>query len=211
MKKNRIRWVDLAKGIAILLVIIGHTVDNKVIIGVIYSFHMPLFFILSGYTATLSLNKTQLLLKFRKAAKSLLLLVYIIWLIRLPAFYFTGRLNYSFIQIILSGVFASASKCYINTLLIPEFGMGWFLVALFFLRSLYDWIQYMLQGKYMTTISLIITALGVTIGQRVYLPFSLDIVMASFGFYHVGQLMKQHSIKPSLPLFGGSLLCWGGE
>lgn len=51
--RKRIEYVDVAKGIAILCVVAGHTfaaydpgsLQNKFI----YSFHMPLFFILSGF------------------------------------------------------------------------------------------------------------------------------------------------------------------
>lgn len=44
MAKQRLDWLDIAKGIAILLVIVGHTVNNPSIIRqVIFSFHMPLF------------------------------------------------------------------------------------------------------------------------------------------------------------------------
>ena len=49
--RARIGWVDVAKGIAILLVIVGHTLSSG---GMpwkaVFSFHMPLFFILAGYT-----------------------------------------------------------------------------------------------------------------------------------------------------------------
>lgn len=45
----RIKEYDIAKGIGILLVIIGHNVDStKAAHMFIYSFHMPLFFVLSG-------------------------------------------------------------------------------------------------------------------------------------------------------------------
>lgn len=51
MAKQRFDWLDIAKGIAILLVIAGHTVNNPSLTRqVIFSFHMPLFFILAGYT-----------------------------------------------------------------------------------------------------------------------------------------------------------------
>ena len=47
---ERIEYVDIAKAVAIFLVVLGHTVtsnsDAKIII---YSFHMPLFFILAGF------------------------------------------------------------------------------------------------------------------------------------------------------------------
>ena len=53
-KKKREEFIDIAKGIAILCVIIGHTWKNaypadKRLMVFIYSFHMPLFFILSGW------------------------------------------------------------------------------------------------------------------------------------------------------------------
>lgn len=47
--RQRIDWIDFAKGITILLVIIGHNVSGP-LRGAIFSFHMPLFFILSCVT-----------------------------------------------------------------------------------------------------------------------------------------------------------------
>jgi len=49
--KSRLSYVDIAKGIAMLLVIIGHcSYAGKTLVGWLYSFHMPLFFALSGFT-----------------------------------------------------------------------------------------------------------------------------------------------------------------
>ncbi|MCC8049997.1 MAG: acyltransferase family protein [Clostridiales bacterium] len=49
-KSNRIEWIDVAKGIGIILVIMGHCFNKSSLIHKwIFSFHMPLFFILSGY------------------------------------------------------------------------------------------------------------------------------------------------------------------
>lgn len=61
MKKDRYLWVDCAKGIGIILVVYGHVVrglinadivsSNKILSyvdSIIYTFHMPLFFFLSG-------------------------------------------------------------------------------------------------------------------------------------------------------------------
>lgn len=47
MVKERIRWIDMAKGIGILLVMIGH-LHLPYVTAWIYTFHIPLFFILSG-------------------------------------------------------------------------------------------------------------------------------------------------------------------
>ena len=51
MGSKRLDWIDIAKGIAIILVIVGHTVPNpSPLRHAIFSFHMPVFFILAGYT-----------------------------------------------------------------------------------------------------------------------------------------------------------------
>lgn len=47
---KRIEWIDIAKGIGILLVVLGHlSVNGQVIRTIVYSFHMPLFFTISGF------------------------------------------------------------------------------------------------------------------------------------------------------------------
>ena len=48
---ERIEWLDLSKGIGIFLVIAGHCLNvNTTPFHLIFEFHMPLFFLLSGYT-----------------------------------------------------------------------------------------------------------------------------------------------------------------
>ena len=50
-KKERIKWIDMAKGYGIILVLIGHC-DMPYLTDYIYAFHIPLFFFLSGYVFT---------------------------------------------------------------------------------------------------------------------------------------------------------------
>lgn len=50
MTKERVGYIDVAKGVGIILVILGHSMYGNVFLkNVIYSFHMPFFFMLSGY------------------------------------------------------------------------------------------------------------------------------------------------------------------
>lgn len=62
----RVKWIDYAKGITMLLVIIGHTISDDLIRGMIFSFHMPLFFMLSCVTYRFSLDKGELKSKNQK-------------------------------------------------------------------------------------------------------------------------------------------------
>lgn len=47
--KNRIEWIDIARGIAILFVCLGHRDIPPIFSKWIYTFHMPIFFFISGY------------------------------------------------------------------------------------------------------------------------------------------------------------------
>jgi len=56
MEKNRLYYLDTMKGILIILVVLGHAIQSTIpdyqhnfLFRLIYSFHMPLFFLISGY------------------------------------------------------------------------------------------------------------------------------------------------------------------
>ena len=63
VKTGRVQWIDFAKGIAILATILGHTADvgktGSDVRALIFSFHMPLFFILSILTIEFSSQRNQ--------------------------------------------------------------------------------------------------------------------------------------------------------
>lgn len=50
-KPGRLEWLDAAKGIAIVLVVIGHAWKSIAVRDPIYAFHMPFFFIAAGYVS----------------------------------------------------------------------------------------------------------------------------------------------------------------
>lgn len=60
---KRIEWIDVAKGIGILAVILGHCSLSRQIAWTIYSFHMPLFFIIGGLFFRNNMTLNVLLLR----------------------------------------------------------------------------------------------------------------------------------------------------
>lgn len=57
MNINRTEWLDIAKGIGIILMVVGHSSIPKFASDFIYSFHMPLFFIASGWCTNWSKDR----------------------------------------------------------------------------------------------------------------------------------------------------------
>lgn len=86
---SRVDYIDLMRGIAILTVVMGHFLENKHtcsmprLYEVIYSFHMPLFFAISGFTEGKfgkPVAKCKDLLNYEWKASCALLLPYFVWL-----------------------------------------------------------------------------------------------------------------------------------
>ncbi len=125
---NRINWIDWAKSICMFLVIIGHchiSESDQFVVQYIYSFHIPLFFFISGLLCKRDID----LLSIKKDLKYLIL----------P--YFTYGLMYILVDVIRTRTFdfvVVLNKMY-SLLIGLDVGIGpiWFLFALFFSKQLF--------------------------------------------------------------------------
>ena len=77
--KSRIIWVDIARAVAMVLVFTGHLGASwfpqlEPLLTAIYTFHMPLFFLLSGLFFKPTVNLLNLIIK---RAKTLLIPYYL--------------------------------------------------------------------------------------------------------------------------------------
>lgn len=78
----RIEWIDLLKGLAIILVVMGHMPYDAGCValkGGIYSFHMPLFMLLAGFTAALSMERSGSPWKFMHKRIVGIFVPYVVW------------------------------------------------------------------------------------------------------------------------------------
>lgn len=72
-EQRRITYIDCAKGIGILLVVVGHHLqDSEGVIQWIHSFHMPLFFIITGYLLAQQNRQTSVKAAIISGAKKLM-------------------------------------------------------------------------------------------------------------------------------------------
>lgn len=134
-KKQRLEYIDAAKAIAIILVIIGHCYWLRAIPKLgnfIYTFHMPLFFIVSGFFLK-KLTIKEALVKYSKAYlypyMVIGVLISIIGIFKSLSNYDSW---YSLLSLNLTKI-AWGSNCESTILFgnIPHIGPSWFLLALF--------------------------------------------------------------------------------
>ena len=77
--KIRYPYIDIARGISIALLVLGHTLGysehSKLVYKLIYSFVVPLFFLVSGYVSSMKGTAKQ----FLKGRFMRIVLPYFLW------------------------------------------------------------------------------------------------------------------------------------
>ena len=199
---NRLDWVDVAKGIGILSVIAGH-MGVGAINRIVFPWHMPLFFILSGVFLSGKLEIRSfirakgraLLIPFAYTALVLIVLEFL-WGVKaggLDASAFR-RAGYTLISALLGSGSASV------------FGFGpigaiWFLQALFIALV----INRMVLSKHCLWIVMFLAIIGAVSSRIVWLPFNIQSGFLASLFVFLGVRFKRFILaSPS------SLLCLVG-
>ena len=212
---HRIDWIDIAKGIAILLVIIGHTVKfGSASRTFIFSFHMPLFFVLSGYTYRVAEDFATFKKHVLNNIKHLLIPAIGIVLFNLLAHW------------ILEGTYtmpalAHQAKYYLAAFFwasgvkvgpYPALGAAWFLVSLLGAKLILDSVWLLFGKKECGYLVVLVALLGMALGvKRRWLPFNLDVTMVVVFFLYAGMLLRRYSSILSNyrgVLFGIAVVVW---
>ncbi len=206
-QSKRIEWIDILKGIAIISVIIGHRtwISYGIVPAVlkiwIYSFHIPLFFFLSGYTFSVKEN-TKFGKFVLKKVKTILI----------PMVFFSMvsiLVNYGYYSILLNNK-SRNPKIIIEGLLgiiIQKRsgtygGVLWFLPCLFVAEIIMFAIVRLSRNNLKIIAALIIISfcLGITWIKitHILLPWDIEIAFIAVLFLGLGCLAKQWWRKLSL-------------
>jgi len=215
MIHGRLKWLDFAKGLVILFVIVGHTVHSS-FRAVIFSFHMPFFFALSCITFRCSRNTTEFWKKTKKAFFHLIIPALIVFMVLtvLELYKSASQISVAYLwrfakDRLLMLLYASGMRYETMGMKIPAIGMVWFLFALFIGRSLFDYLHMKLSGSMLFIACWVLSVIGVYFGYREWLPFSLDIVLAIMPFFWLGHALQSVDVEKQ-KLIRGSIcaLVW---
>ena len=222
---KRIEYIDIARGIGILLVVLGHNDFGYISpfgYKLIYSFHMPLFFFLSGYFLNVSIPFVDFLKKgFNSLLKPYFFTIFLIYFVSVSF----GKMGFATaLQRITKSLYAST--IYIDWVQL------WFLPHLFIV-GLYAFLFYAIFGRWnnpyirwgalVATLGISSLVMGIfypfslSIFGRQYelfgLPFNLDLVLLSGFFFILGSEIRQvasaKTFESPFLLIGAGLAVFG--
>lgn len=195
--KERDSSIDIAKGIGIFLVVLGHTTSNEMLLKWIYSFHMPLFFFLSGLFHSQGKNYKEFLMKKAKG----LLVPYFSFAIILFFFFIIISKNIGFsagenlsVKENFMGIFIGTDIA--NFSQVSWGGQLWFLLALFLVSN----ITYFLEKvnlKVQIILNIVFIFINIYLSKilNFYLPWCFLTVLISINFYWSGKKLKNYILN----------------
>jgi len=195
--KKRLDWLDAGKGLGMLLVMLGHADIPTFLKTYIYTFHMPLFFFLSGYLFKME-KFSNLKVFFIKRTKSLIFpylcfsfLAYLWFLV----VYHYGEVDYNHdLFTPLIGTFIDIRK----SIWTVHSGALWFVACLFCTELLFYLVtKFGRTNKRISFFLILLSVIG-CIYNKMHgqpLPWGFDVALISVGFYGLGFFYKVYQDK----------------
>lgn len=217
--KQRINYFDVARGIAILCIIAGHS-GNSAVVRLTFTFHVPVFFLISGYFFKAGKMKgttgkllkpyvfTSVLITILQAGKQLVKGI-ILW--KEPNI---DGILFQLKKGILAGLYGSGSRQDFLSLRLPVVGAIWFFLALIWAELLLNML--LKPGKNVWVVGIGTAALwlvGFFTAKLTWLPLSIQAGMCGLVFLVTGYAVREKNLKsyfnkPMIAVASG--IIWAG-
>ena len=231
--RKRLVWLDIAKGVAIVAMVLGHCLDSSTDLRIfIYSFHMPLFFVLAGFTMHAKPRRQVLV----QSARRLLVPYFVVCAILLlfafvpPASLSSALDTQMSVPVVLVEIlYGSGEPGAILGHHFQAIGALWFLPCLFVARLLFNEVLLAserfaslahsrarlaahpaaFQALFEAALVAGIVWVGFAAGGFAHLPFDLDTACIAVGLLFVGYRVKLLDMaKIPLPVFLALFAVW---
>lgn len=191
LKNQKIPWVTLAKCIGLYLMVLGHMeLVSPGMSAYIYTFHMPLFFILSGMFTSRNTDKKTVCEKLYRRLIIPFIIIAAIWcVIYIVLWVKNGMFDFGYWLNNIIGTFVSPGKSMgvLKTLRGPL----WFLLALAEIKFLACFIE---KTWFWIILSVLAIAISLLLGHfNIVLPFAIDSAVLAIPFYAAGVFLRQYS------------------
>ncbi len=184
---SRISWIDMAKGYGTILVILAHIGTGTGRLW-IYTFHMPLFFFLSGYVFSTKYEFREFV---GKKVKTIIVPYFCLGIpMILYETFVTQWWKEDKFGVFLGLVWDLIWQRRLWTL--------WYIAVLFFLNIFFFFLVKKCKNEQMLAV---ISLLGPVIGLVYYalgggyLPWNIDVCVMALPFFYAGYFMKNHAAK----------------
>ncbi|MBR6308409.1 MAG: acyltransferase family protein [Lachnospiraceae bacterium] len=181
---KRIDSVDILRAVGILIMVMGHVGFGGVFDRYIHSFHMPIFFLISGFLFVPK-KEVGVGLQILKRAGRLLI-----------PYVFYAIINYLFWILLIydkEWYVPLLNAVTYNTQGLPISGALWFLTAMFFAEAYYMILDRVIKNEIVRSALVIFVSVVASFLQNITsfrLPLTIDTAVVCMGFLELGRILK---------------------
>lgn len=223
---NRITWIDIARGMCIIAIVVGHTLKNSWIRTYALSFDVPMFFFLSGFCYKHSYEIKEY---FKKKIKTIVIPYFSFSLFSIIIFGIAGKVVAQLNNIMDCSI--------VHNIVVMIYGNSkpdvmkynsplWFLTCFFSVLIVSYAIEYLIRKTKRTNIIRGIWIIGLILGgvrissTEIALPWHFETAISMLVWFELGILIKNYQRNKTAVTFGnntwfvllilitGALLCF---
>ncbi len=193
-ENNRQLWADIARGIGMLCIIAGH---QRILWfnHAVFTFHVPIFFLISGYFLT---EKDDLRTFIQKRIRGLLVpyavACLMIILAKIPIaliYHVPQQIPVNLFRTFIEAVYGSGTNDNPTPFGIMQIGAIWFLLALFWSQLI---VRLLMNRKWGWAVIIAAAIISAISSKYFWLPFALQPGITSAAFVYVGMLARKKGI-----------------
>lgn len=200
MNSTRLTFVDWYKSILILLVIVGHTNliegagGGTILMSFIYSFHIPAFFIISGYLSNYEKPRTGLISSSKYLISSVIIYNIVLYCRWIVSILFKNDLNnYSLFDLTISPIIGIFWLNYEDTTYYVMARPFWFVWVLIMIKFIY---KYLYKSRFFFYTYFILSLLYIYMmnkyGIKTY--YYIDRIVVAMPFFAFGVMLRKTNI-----------------
>ena len=196
--KHRIVWIDAARGVGIFLIVLGHTPLPGFVFQYLFSFHVPLFFFISGLL--FQKEKFPTWQSFLAHRGRRLLLSYAVFCVLIFLYWIIWGHNTAYepmgTQPFWGIFYGSNALKFIFTPL-------WFLPCLFLTENIFYLLEKYFKHAWLIFSIILLAVIGIIYGRLglPHLPWSFEVMPVALSFYFLGFVSKDYLVKTRIDWF----------
>lgn len=215
MKANRLHYLDAAKGFGMLAIIAGH-MGYPAIDKFVFTFHVPLFFLICGYLYRYRNNYIHrlrhMLVPYFTTSIILLVLTDCREILKGMRSMDYSPVVKNTIDYAFASIYGSGVRKDLFSYQIKPIGAIWFLMALLVCQLVFDAVNQIFKKDRMIalgTVSMVLALASIISAKYTWLPFSIQSAGVGCLFMYSGLLIKKYSLENKEYMIWAGIAIWG--
>ena len=192
--KSRYRYLDIARGLCMISIVLGH-LGNSYINRFVFTYHLPVFFLISGYFT----RKERMLPHIKKRIRTLIIPYYFSSIMIMLSYFFISKIYkvdkneiITRMWLWVKAMFYAAGDNWNEPFNIPGIGAIWFLWAIFLGGIIFQGVLRLKPRMRVFVVVILLYLANYSVEHLFFFPLSIQPACSAVFYLYCGYLWKEN-------------------